>query len=112
MSDFVVTRDAMRPASDKERCFYCHEPIGGTHLDAGVLVKKRVKVRATVEYEIEAPAAWTDKDIEFHRNESSWCANNLIGELERLRCAATGCLCDCTEFTYSGGDSEPFLEEK
>jgi len=44
--------------------------------------------------------------------DGAYCANNLIGEPERLRCAATGCLCDCAESTYLGGDSEPFLEEK
>ncbi len=31
LTSFIVTKKAMRPASEKERCFHCHQPIGSTH---------------------------------------------------------------------------------
>ena len=106
---FIVTEKAQRPADMNGHCFYCQQPIGSAHEDDCVLVKKRVKVRMTVEYEVEVPARWDKEQIEFHRNEGSWCSDNALAELEELE--GDGCLCPITEFEYLGGDSEPFLGE-
>lgn len=108
----TVTEKSMRPASGKRRCFYCHEPIGGQHRPDCVLVKKRVRIRMTVEYDVEVPNHWDKHKIEFHRNDGSWCADNAITELEAVAATAReGCLCGCTHFEYLGHDSEPFLSE-
>ena len=67
----------------------------------------------TVEYEIEVPADWDAAQIEFHRNESSWCSNNAIQELEKLFGRDdVPCICDATTFKYVGNESEPQLDEK
>jgi len=109
---FTVTEKAMRPASDRRRCFYCQQPIGEPHKPGCVLVKKRVKMRMTVEYEVEVPAAWGKEQIEFHRNASSWCANNAISELEEyFDDEARECMCGSSEFDYLGGDTPPYLHE-
>jgi hypothetical protein len=110
MSDFTVTEKAMRPAATLRACFYCAEPVGGQHKASCVLVSKRVKVRATIEYEIEVPASFGQAAIEFQRNDGTWCADNMIRELEALK-EADGCLCPRTIFTYLGDASEPFLSE-
>lgn len=105
--DFIVTEKAMRPAGPERRCFYCKEPIGGKHGPTCVLVRKKVKIRATVEYEIEVPAHWDAEDIEFHRNDGSWCSSNMIGELEAL-----GCLCGAVHFEHLADcDAPPYLGE-
>jgi hypothetical protein len=106
-----ITTDAMRPASTKEKCFYCNRNIGAIHKDTCVLVKKKVKVKMEIEYEIDVPAHWTKEDIEFHRNEGSWCSLNALPELDKLT-EDGSCLCGIMHFTYiPNHDSKPFLEE-
>lgn len=62
-------------------------------------MKQKVKVRMIVEYEIECPGDWDKYDVEFHRNESSWCATNAIDELSRIiENKSNSCLCDCCTF--------------
>lgn len=110
MNDFKVTREAMRPASEKEQCFYCGQKIGENHKDDCVLINKKVMVRMIVEYEIEVPNHWNEENVLFHRNEGSWCSDNAINELEELSQGGQ-CLCGKTKFEYIGGESEPFLDE-
>ena len=51
-----------------------------------------------VEYEVKVPSYWKKHDIEYHRNESSWCSNNAPNELAEIN----GGICHCTEFEYLG----------
>lgn len=106
----IVTRSAMRPASYKEACFRCGQPVGSEHKPDCVMIRKKVLVRMTVEYEVSIPNHWTKEDFEFHRNEGTWCAGNVIEELHEFA-GESECLCNCTHFEYLGGDSEPFLDE-
>lgn len=105
----IVTEKAQRPASMNGTCFYCKQPIGAEHLHDCVLIERKVLVRAVIEYEIAVPADWTAEQIEFHRNDGSWCADNMIPELEAL--TESECLCDKVLFTYLGDTSRPYLEE-
>jgi hypothetical protein len=107
---YIVSRDAMRPASLEEMCFYCHQPIGQEHKESCVLIKKKVKVRMTVEYIISVPNEWDKDQIEFHRNDSTWCADNAIKELEEF--SKGGCLCQYTNFEYLGDETNSFLQER
>lgn len=113
MTDFLVTEKAMRPASKERRCFYCLEPVGGCHKSDCVLVSKRVMVRMVVEYEVEVPSDWDKEAIEFHRNDSSWCANNALDELGKLygEEEEATCMCWCTKFDYLRDTSESYLSE-
>lgn len=69
---------------------------------------KKVRVRLTVEYEVEVPADWDKEMVEFHRNESSWCANNLISELDEIFDHEDGssCMCHAAHFEYIGEVSQ------
>lgn len=110
--NFTVTGKAMRPASSKRECFYCHQPVGGAHEKDCVLINKRVMVKMTVIYAIEVPEHWSKENIEFHRNRGSWCADNAISELQEIFNEDSGrCMCDAAHFEYLGGDSEPYLDE-
>lgn len=104
--NLAVTRNAMRPGSGVGRCFYCREPIGGKHRPDCVLIQKTVKVRAVLEYNVEVPHFWDKGDIEFHRNESSWCSSNLIDELSEM-----DCLCGIAVFECLDDTGEPKLKE-
>ena len=109
--NFPVTEQAMRPASTLRQCFYCHQAIGENHLSECPTVLKKVIVKATIEYTIDVPAYWDADMIEFHRNESSWCADNLIDELKKTP-EDGSCLCSKTTFQFiSDAEGEPFLKE-
>lgn len=101
-----VTTKAMRPASKGVCCFYCGQGVGEDHKPECVMIQKKVKVRMVVEYFASVPAHWDKHMIEFHRNESSWCASNALDELNKL-----DCICQNTNFEYLGEDSEPYLDE-
>lgn len=108
---FLVTAKASTRRPAEPRCFYCEQPIGTEHKDDCVFVSKRVKLRLTVEYEVRVPAHWDKNLIEFSRNDGSWCASNLVDELQDIA-EREGCLCNTgAEFEYLADASEPYLEE-
>jgi len=107
---YKVTKKAKRPASKESKCFYCNQEIGDYHKDDCVLIRKKVKLRATIEYEVTVPSSWGEGSVEFNRNDGSWCASNLIDELKEID-KEYGCLCDFVEFKYLEDASKPFLEE-
>ena len=111
MKKYKVTKLAQRPGNSKKVCFYCQQPIGGYHRKDCILIRKKVLVKATILYEIEVPKDWDKQQIEFHRNDSTWCADNMLEELKKLG-AKECCLCGNTNFKYIKQASEPYLEEK
>lgn len=81
------------PAGKPDECFYCQRPFGEAHGDECVIPQRTVVLRYTVTVVQSVPSNWTPHDIEFHRNESSWCADNLVGDLEG-RNREGRCLCN------------------
>ena len=86
--------DGIRPFGEPDRCFYCHQKIGEPHGRGCVTIVKRIKVRYTVEIEIDVPHSWDEAAILFLRNESSWCANNAVADIEAFAAERGRCLCD------------------
>lgn len=111
LNNYIVTERAKRPASDKDECFYCNQPIGSPHKFDCVLIHKKARVRMTVDYEVEVPNHWGRHDIEFHRNEGTWCADNALRELGDVA-RQVGCLCAVTTFEYLEDASDPYLDER
>jgi hypothetical protein len=68
---------------------------------------RTVIVRIIAEYPVEVPEQWTPEDIEFHRNESSWCSDNAIEELLSAAKTAGKCLCEMSRFEYVGEVESP-----
>lgn len=108
---FLVTEAAQRPLGMDGTCFYCRQPIGAEHKDDCVLIKKTVKVRLTIEYDVDVPSHWDAHSVEFHRNGSGWCADNLVRELQNLA-EREGCLCSVAHFDYLADTSGLTLEEQ
>lgn len=79
----------IRPAGSPDGCFYCGANIGQPHGRLCVMVEKRVQLRYSFVVDVMVPHHWTKDDIERHRNESSWCADNAITELH----VDGSCLC-------------------
>ena len=95
----------IRPAGAPDACFYCGQRVGQPHGPECVCVTKRVKLRYTFEIEVDVPHAWGQHQIEFHRNEGSWCANNAISDIEAFSgfLESVGhCLCVCFRCEYVG----------
>ena len=118
-SKFLVRECDMRPATPARECFYCKQDIGQPHLPKCVLIKKKVRMRAIIEYEVDMPNDWDKDQIEFHRNDGSWCADNFVEELIRIRdenesegcCMCEGCSPRTSaRFEYIEDESGPFLE--
>lgn len=112
---FIVTEKAMRPASGARECFYCQQPIGSAHKNECVLIYKKARIAFTIEYDIECPSYWDANQIEFHRNEGSWCSNNAVRELQKIieKNENKECFCGCSSVEcLSETISDPYLHEE
>jgi hypothetical protein len=109
----LVLQDELRPADDKH-CFYCGADLGSQHKRTCVMVNKKVRVRYTLEIVVNVPHSWNGGDVEFHRNNGSWCANNCANDIARhiatSEAAGNGCLCGKFKAEYLGVEDEtPFV---
>lgn len=93
----VLNNDnGIRPAGKPDECFYCNQKVGEPHKADCVILHKKVKVKYTFEIEVEVPHHWDKHDVEFHRNDSSWCADNSFEEIES-HAKKHGCICHAFE---------------
>lgn len=53
-------------------------------------------IRITIDLPMEFPDNWDNEMIEFNLNESGYCADNLIRELQRYS-SKNGCICQITK---------------
>jgi len=95
----VTAKHGPRPAGSSYKCFYCDQGFASDHKADCVLRQRTVLVRATIEYAIAVPEDWSSDMVEFHRNDSSWCCGNMIGELEAIN-ESHGCLCNVVKFEF------------
>lgn len=67
-------------------CFYCSSPIHQKHDPSCVCLTKRVPVRVALtlngvthsgSWVHTVPQSWDREMVEFHLNDSSWCASNM-----------------------------------
>lgn len=99
MDKFIVGPSAARPVGKLEVCFYCNQPIGGEHKPDCVCVVRKIRVRVSVEMDIWRPASWKEGDVGFDLEGSSWCATNIIDELQEYADSKEpGCLCSDFDF--------------
>jgi hypothetical protein len=89
----------IRPAGDPNKCFYCGVERGGVHRKDCVIRNRTIVMKMTVDLVLKVPEHWDIDMCNFHKNESSWCANNILPELERIS-EHFGCLCGLTKFKY------------
>lgn len=108
----VADDDGIRAAGRPDRCFYCGGQVGQPHGPDCVCVTKRVQLRYSFILDVDVPHGWDEDHILLYRNDSSWCADNALDELE----ASTGdvdCLCPRFEcFLESVVDDTPRRETR
>ena len=99
-----------RPAGKPDECFYCQRKVGDDHAEGCVMRKKAIVMRYSYEVTVLVPEDWDDHDAEFHRNESSSCADNTLDDLsKRLSVAvenSSPCWCGDFKAKYLR-DAEP-----
>lgn len=88
----LAREDDARPAGKPGECFYCNRKFGEGHGPDCVVPQRTVVLKYTVTLVQSVPANWTPHDIEFHRNDGSWCGNNLLGDLDH-QVQEDHCLC-------------------
>ena len=65
-------------------CFYCNRRIGEEHAWTCVIPRRRVRLRATIEYEADVPRSWDEGTITFVKNEKG-CLGNTLQDIELYR---------------------------
>ncbi len=84
-----------------DKCFYCGEPHPKHKDDCG-LVRRSVVLRMSIEFVAAVPQSWDKDQIEFHRNEGTFCsANDIDAVTEALRAQnpdvdGSPCFCFCS----------------
>ncbi len=106
MSDDIVKAEDVRPAGKPGECFYCERAVGEAHQAECVILQRFVRVRVTLEIEIETVRSWDREAIEFKHNQGTWCADNFVGDLathmKRVKESGGGCLCNGFSLEYLG----------
>lgn len=102
-SDWISGPHGVRPNGKPTECFYCNAPVGEEHSVGCVIRSRTVVVRTTIEHVVVVPEDWDTSLIEFARNESSSCTDNIFVELDELTGRlnkADICSCGMVDTTY------------
>lgn len=109
-----VTEDGVRSAGSPNKCFYCGEPKGAPHAADCVIPQRTVVLAMTIEYVVSIPAYWDVSQVEFHRNDSSWCSANDLRLIADQADAAGENMCNTcsrTQFRFIREATETDMEE-
>ena len=96
--DWTVGEYSVRPAGKPDECYYCGAKVGEQHKPNCVIRKKTIVARLTIDFVDSVPENWDKEVIDFHYNNSSWCASNILNRLEERN--NFRCLCDVASFEY------------
>jgi len=97
------TRPMMYPGASKTKCGYCNSHIGEDHEEECVCWDRTVVVDFTFRVIVRKPVSWDVDSINFHLNDSSWCADNAVSHLKYLYDSDNmkdKCACDCFTGQY------------
>lgn len=62
IKNFTVTKKAIRPERERDRCFYCNQPIGAKHDENCILIRKIVKIGIVGYIKISLPFSMNNID--------------------------------------------------
>ena len=104
-TNWTVGEYSIRPAGKPDECFYCNAKVGEQHKEDCVIRSRTVNLDVTIHMVMDVPEDWDEGQINFHYNDDSWCASNLLSYLNH-RDDNVGCLCDITDIKYVGEATE------
>lgn len=112
--------DGIRPGGPQDACFYCGQKIGERHLFACVTQVVPRTYRVLLDgidigsWSTDDPVSWDVRMRDFHKNEASWCANNVthVGRLAiAIALPSTETACLCGRLAFEPVADEPEYEE-
>lgn len=68
-------------------------------------------IKIEIHLPMSFPDDWDDDMIRFHLNESSWCADNIIDELEKYS-EEHGCICGVCKFDTIANNEEAMCDSQ
>ena len=99
----IVKPEDERPVRRDGTCFYCNRPIGQAHKPGCVILQRTIVVEATIKCVVSIPRDWDQQMIQFHFNEGSWCADNMMrwmGDWEQAKGDEGLCSCAAVAVEY------------
>lgn len=104
-NDWTVDKYSIRHTGTPNECFYCNAKVGEQHKEDCVIRSRTVNIDFTIHMVMDVPECWDENDINFHFNDGSWCASNLLSRLA-IRENSDRCLCNITDAKYIGEATE------
>lgn len=101
-TNWTVGKYSVRPAGKDNECFYCHRKLGEQHKEDCPIRARTVNVDFTIHMVMEVPEYWTEDNINHYFHDSSWCASNILDELQRREEETGRCICLITDAKYVG----------
>lgn len=92
----VTQEHGPRPAGRPDQCFYCGQPVGEDHQPDCVMRERTVVIEWTIRMVVKVPESFTQENIEFKYNGSSYCNDNLLSYLDKEDC----CLCQRSKVIF------------
>lgn len=99
-----TTENGPRPAGPPDECFYCKVKVGQEHKEDCGLRSRSVVVRFIFHCVVMVPEDWDQDMIDFHYNESTWCAHNALDFLDTRK--EECCWCSDASAEYLGEATE------
>lgn len=96
-----VTADDPGIRGDPNACYYCKSKVGEEHGRECVVVERLIQIAFKFRLEIGVPYHWSGRQIHYHFNDGSWCANNAVDYIRRYiaQLEKQGkCLCNTDAF--------------
>ncbi len=96
-------------------CFYCHQKVGSDHLGSCVTIVRDshygvwFQGKRIGSYSTTDPDDWDDDFCERHKNQGSWCCDNIIPSYvgAALPSSDDGCLCASIDLKIERRSSDP-----
>ena len=105
-TNWTVGEYSVRPAGNPNECFYCNAKVGEQHKEDCVIRSRTVNIDFTVHMVMDVPEFWDEGNINFHFNDGSWCASNLLKKLILREEETDKCLCSIVDAKYIGEATE------
>lgn len=113
--------DGIHPAGKPDACFYCQRRVGHLHKFGCVMCEVERTYRVILNgvdigtWSRRDPVSWDARMRAFHKNDSSWCVDNMRHEgILNLRAPLPSCegdRCLCSRVVLEPVANEPEYEE-
>lgn len=85
-----------------DACMYCKQTVGSDHAPDCVKRERTVVLAVTVHMVARVPQSWSEEQIVFKFNESSYCLDNLIDDMVERKKNTDDCACSLIKCAFVG----------